>query len=653
MDREPESFEQRISAATVEELKKRRATGYPLATGESLDSFLARTEDTSVDSMLSRLGEELPKLLRELPAEGSVEQAARPEPAPEADLGQNTSTRRDTSRSHRLLEPLVGDPAISGHEDVVDRMLAQLTRRQPVNVLLHGPAGSGKTAAVTQLVGKARSGEATGSWSGMEFRRLRVDLVLASDPVAALGSALDDVREDEVVVVDDLETLLGLGGQSVFGMLLMRLRAALADRHQRVLMVVDDKYRDRLDAIDEELYGHLSPVSIEPLATRRVHEVARGHAASLAELHGVSISEDVALLAAAPPSKGDSLSHPGLAISRLEGAAAFAALRGRGEVLADDLSVATEAPVEAVEAASLIAELRKRVRGQDKILSKVANRLSLTRANLDLRPERPDSVFLFVGPTGVGKTELARALCKSVFGDESNLIRLDMSEYAQSWALSRLIGPQAGYVGSDQPSGWLTTRVAAQPNSLILLDEIEKADPAIWNAFLQVFDAGRLSDSRGTVADFSKTVIVMTSNLGADAFEAAPFGFADESDDSAHLQRGRESVLGEVRRRMAPELINRLDDILIFEPLSVESIREIADSEVGKLGEELRRRGFEVEIPDDVVAVIAETGYDPAFGARHLQRNIERLLLEPLASAGRRSLVAEVRGDEVVWRPSG
>ena len=184
---------------------------------------------------------------------------------------------------------------------------------------------------------------------------------------------------------------------------------------------------------------------------------------------------------------------------------------------------------------AMIAALQLRVIGQDSAVENVVRRLAVTRAGLDLRPERPDGVFLFVGPSGVGKTEFALALAQELFGSDDALIRLDMSEYSDSSAATRLVGPPPGYVGHDNPSAWLTTRMAKTSAKVLLLDEVEKADPSVWNVFLQVFDAGRLTDCKGVVASFSSTIVIMTSNIGAQAFTKNAMGFAGHSSSSSDV----------------------------------------------------------------------------------------------------------------------
>jgi ATP-dependent Clp protease ATP-binding subunit ClpA len=303
-----------------------------------------------------------------------------------------------------------------------------------------------------------------------------------------------------------------------------------------------------------------------------------------------------------------------------------------------------------IHRAELLQQLKARIVGQDEALETIVSRLALTRMQFDLRPRRPDGVFLLAGPSGTGKSALAIALAESLFGGEGHFIRLDMSEYAHDWAVSRLIGPQPGYVGSDKPEGWLTTRVRQQPDSLVLLDEIEKSHPTVWNTFLQIFDDGRLTDGQGKEADFSRTVILMTSNLGSESFRRKrPIGFRND-DEAADIRSERTEDA--VKEAMPPELVNRLDAVIVFDALTPAAVREIASREIAAALDRLRGRGYDAEVPADVVSFVAEQGYDPAYGARHLHRNIERHLLETLVDHPPSKLRAALSGGSVAWVPA-
>lgn len=290
----------------------------------------------------------------------------------------------------------------------------------------------------------------------------------------------------------------------------------------------------------------------------------------------------------------------------------------------------------------LATQLARRVRGQSHAIERVAERLALTRARLDLRPERPNGVFLFAGPTGVGKTELARQIAIAEFGGPEHLIRLDMSEYSNlEFGIARLVGSAPGFVGYSEPESWLTTRVEKNPNSVILLDEIEKAHPGVWNTFLQVFDAGRLTDGRGKSADFSNTIIIMTSNLGAREAISGPVGFGDRLDSASIRQ------LAVIEESIPPELLNRIDEVILFEALTLDAIAEIAEEELAETIRRLTSDGWSVTYDSTVTRWLAETGYDPAYGARHLHRNIEREFLSLMVDVPSRAVSVIVKDNQL------
>ena len=264
--------------------------------------------------------------------------------------------------------------------------------------------------------------------------------------------------------------------------------------------------------------------------------------------------------------------------------------------------------------------LHERVIGQDEAITAIANAIRRSRAGLS-DPHRPLGSFIFLGPTGVGKTELARALAQFLFDDDQAMIRIDMSEYMEPHSVSRLIGAPPGYIGYEE-GGQLTEAVRRRPYSVILLDEIEKAHPDVFNVLLQILDDGRATDGQGRTVDFKNTVIIMTSNLGSTSIMA--LGADDE-------EAMREQVMEALRANFRPEFLNRIDEVIIFKPLSREQIGEIVDIQLDQVNDRLGERQMQLEVTPAARAWLAERGYDPAFGARPLKRLIQREVLDRLA----------------------
>ena len=289
---------------------------------------------------------------------------------------------------------------------------------------------------------------------------------------------------------------------------------------------------------------------------------------------------------------------------------------------------------ETVKLLKMEEELHKRIIGQHEAVVAVSKAIRRARSGLK-DPKRPIGTFIFLGPTGVGKTELARALAAFLFDNENNLIRLDMSEYMERFAVSRLVGAPPGYVGYEE-GGQLTEAVRRQPYSVVLLDEIEKAHPEVFNILLQIFEDGRLTDSQGRVVDFKNTVIIMTSNLGARSIQGEPsMGFLSASKPKEETEREYESMKGrimeELKRTFRPEFLNRIDEIVVFHALTFAEILQIVDLMVGRVAQQARAQGIELEITQEVREMLAREGFDPQFGARPLRRAVQRLIEDPLA----------------------
>ena len=273
-------------------------------------------------------------------------------------------------------------------------------------------------------------------------------------------------------------------------------------------------------------------------------------------------------------------------------------------------------------------ELHKRVVGQDEAVSAVANAIRRARTGLQ-DSERPIGSFIFLGTTGVGKTELARALAEFLFDDEHAMIRIDMSEYMEKFSVSRLIGAPPGYVGYEE-GGQLTESVRRRPYSVVLLDEIEKAHPDVFNVLLQVLDDGRLTDNQGRTVNFKNTIIIMTSNIGSHLLQEKLFNVDDDQIEDV-MGELREQLGDLLRQSIRPEFLNRIDEIVLFKPLTHKEIRQIVEIQLNRVAEMLKAREIKLVINDETKDWLVNVGYDVTFGARPLKRTIQKYVANPLA----------------------
>ncbi|MEW6155687.1 MAG: ATP-dependent Clp protease ATP-binding subunit [Actinomycetota bacterium] len=330
------------------------------------------------------------------------------------------------------------------------------------------------------------------------------------------------------------------------------------------------------------------------------------------------------------------------------------------EAIAEVLALWTGIPVYKLteeETAKLLRmedELHKRVIAQESAIHSVAQAIRRTRAGLK-DPKRPSGSFIFLGPSGVGKTELAKTLAEFLFGEESSLIQLDMSEYMEKHTVSRLVGSPPGYVGYEE-GGQLTEAVRRKPFSVVLFDEIEKAHPDVFNALLQILEDGRLTDAQGRTVDFKNTVLIMTSNLGTADLRKAAIGF-QKTSEALTYEKMKEKVNEALKQHFRPEFLNRIDEVIVFHELTPEEVTRIVDLMIKRVRGQLEGQGLHLELTDAAKILLAKKGYDPTLGARPLRRAIQRLVEDPMSErilwkefrAGE-TVIVDVENDEIVFR---
>jgi ATP-dependent Clp protease ATP-binding subunit ClpC len=320
------------------------------------------------------------------------------------------------------------------------------------------------------------------------------------------------------------------------------------------------------------------------------------------------------------------------------------------DLIAEVLATATGIPVfklteeESSRLLRMEDEIHKRIIGQNDAIKALSQAIRRTRAGLK-DPKRPGGSFIFAGPTGVGKTELAKALAEFLFGDEDALIQLDMSEFSEKHTVSRLFGSPPGYVGYEE-GGQLTEKVRRKPFSVVLFDEVEKAHPDIFNSLLQILEDGRLTDSQGRVVDFKNTVIIMTTNLGTrDIAKGVQIGFQAGNDPKTGYERMKAKVIDELKQHFRPEFLNRVDDTIVFPQLSQDEIVQIVDLMIAKVDERLRDKDMGIELTQAAKYTLATRGYDPVLGARPLRRAIQREIEDALSE---KILYSEVKPGQIV-----
>ncbi len=536
-------------------------------------------------------------------------------------------------------------PPIVGRVKEIRRAIQILGRKTKNNPVFIGEPGVGKTAIAEGLAVEIAFGRVPKSLK--DKRLLRLDLVALVAGTTFRGEFEERMKQllnelsqakDCIVFIDELHTLIGAGASQGAMDASNTLKPALARGEITSIGATTlDEYRKHIER-DGALERRFQPVVVEPSTVDETIEILRGRRQILEDHHAITIS-DSAIVAAAQmadrfitdrflPDKGiDVLDEAG---------SALAIDCPGGELLLDHIRVQISQMTgikvdklgqdESARLARMEEELHMRVIGQDTAISAVSRAVRRGRAGIkDLKT--PIGSFLFLGPTGVGKTEVARAVQAFLFDDEREIIRLDMSEYMEKHNVSRIIGAPPGYVGYDE-GGALTEKVRRRPYSVILLDEIEKAHPAVFNILLQVLDDGRLTDGHGRTVSFSNTLIIMTSNLGADGIMSV----LEERGPDCTQEELLEVVSPLVKQKFLPEFLNRLDEIVCFGQLSRDELSRVLTTQLAALSKRLDgAHGLSVELTAAAHEVLLSAGYDPQYGARPMKRAVRRLIEDPIA----------------------
>ena len=562
------------------------------------------------------------------------------------------------------------DPVIGREREMLE-VIRTLTRKTKSNPLLIGEAGVGKTAIIEGLALRIASGDITEELQGKRLVELNTASLVAGTIYRGqfeerlMGIIKEASNPDIILFIDEIHTLVG-AGKGEGGMDASNIfKSALSKGDIRCIGATTvDEYRRYIEK-DAAFERRFQPIIVEEPTVYDALLIINGLKKKYEHHHHVKIADSatkaaVELSARYLPDRrlpDKALDLLDEACSRKKALGLSLGFKGEKEdleVTEEDIAIVlaewTDLPVKKLTEGEqdhllqMTEILKKRIIGQDEAVEKVSKRIKMARTGLQ-DPNHPIGVFLFLGPTGVGKTEMTKALSSFLFGSEQAMIRIDMSEYMEAHSVARLIGAPPGYVGYES-EGQLTGALRRKPYTVVLLDEIEKAHPEIFNLFLQIFDDGRVTDAKGRVIDAKNAVFVMTSNIGSDiyskdnSFERA-YGAYSGKD-----KVNKEEILQRIKAVFRPEFLNRIDEIIIFNPLGTEEIEKIAHIQLNKLSDRLAKKGIILHVKDEMVKLICRKGYDPINGARPLRRTIEHLIAEPLSE---KILKGEIReGSEVV-----
>lgn len=565
------------------------------------------------------------------------------------------------------------DPVI-GREPEIERVVQILGRRTKSNPILLGAPGVGKTAIAEGLAQRIHSGDIPELLQDKQVIALDMGSLLAGtrfrgDFEERLKGIVEEVRKSGSIIlfIDEIHTLVGAGSMGGAMDASNLLKPALARGELQCLGATTlDEYKQHIER-DAALERRFQPVMVGEPTKEQAIEILRGLKATYEDFHQVKYDQKAIEAAVHLSSRYiNDRFLPDKAIDLLDEAGSRTHLRyslqskSPAEVSEESPLINPESlipVVDAEEIAQIVAawtgipvtqltetesesllnleyQLHERIIGQQEAVNAVSRAIRRARVNLK-NPNRPIASFIFAGPTGVGKTELTKALAKLLFGSESSMIRLDMSEFMESHTVSKLIGAPPGYIGYNE-GGQLTEAVRRQPYRVVLFDEIEKAHPDVFNLLLQLLEDGRLTDSQGRRVDFKNTLIIMTSNIGSKVIEkggnSLGFEMADDFAQSRYQQISNR-VTDELKQYFRPEFLNRLDEIIVFRQLTREEVTQIADILIADLAKQLTEKGISVQVTAAFKDLVINEGYDPSYGARPLRRALTRRLEDSLAVA--------------------
>lgn len=552
---------------------------------------------------------------------------------------------------------LLSEKPMSSHkfwDAEVDRMLEILQRRERHNILLEGPPGVGKRTMLLRLAAQIRSGRVP-----TRFRRVRIiEITLSSilslikDPedferILFLALREAATRKDTIVYINQLENFLG-GGEAeppLFdGSYILEM--STRDPDLRLVSSISTWGYQRYRTYHPWIVYQMERMRIDEPSREAAQEILKMVRPRLEKYHGVSIRDEAVTMAVALSDRYlRERVLPGKAIEILDEAAAHAVTHksarsarpavGRAEV-AHALSLRTGIPVEKIaarlggELIDLDQRLKERVRGQDHVIERIVDVIRVVKLGLTANPERPDGIFLFVGPSGVGKNELALGIARELFGGPESLIRVDMAQYANENGYGKLFG-QATSEGKSR--GFLSSAVERTPNAVVVVDEIERAHPDVANALMQLFRDGMIQDEEGRPISFSNTTIIVTTNsenISPRSLEGKTVGFAD-ADDSRRKEQEERQTQSAVKQFFSSEFLELIDEVLYFKPLSTQAVLEIADLRFRDIETRLMSKGIHLEISKGVKKAIADKGYSEQTGAHNLKKTLEGMILNPIS----------------------